>query len=238
MGDAMAIPGDYQYRAMHSKSNVQRSWHQNKKVTISRYLPPASGDHILDVGCGSGVISDFLGESGAEVLGIDANQDAIAFAQAQFRRPNVRFQLGYVDEEYHPPWPVDKIYCMEVIEHVYQEQFELMLNTFAKSLKSQGRVFITCPNQTSLWPFIERLLDVSGAVPRLKDEQHVEKYTIEKLTNIVKKAGFEVESVHTSCFLGPWMALLSWSLAEKLHEWEAAPGRRWGSILVFVLRKP
>lgn len=237
MGDAVSIAGDYQYRAMYSRNKVQRSWHQNKKFTISRYLPPNSGDHILDVGCGSGVISDYLGESGAEVLGIDANDEAIVFAQTQFHRPNVRFQHGYVDEDYHPPWPVDKIYCMEVIEHVYQEQFELMLNMFAKSLNSGGRVFITCPNQASMWPLIERLLDTSGGAPRLKGQQHVEKYTISKLTNLAKKAGFDVESVHTSCFIGPWMALLSWRLAEKIHEWETTPGLRWGSILVFVLRK-
>lgn len=72
------ISGDYQYRAITSGSSPQRFWHHSKKCAITHFLPPSQEDMVLDVGCGSGVIASFLSEFGASVIGLDANEEAIA----------------------------------------------------------------------------------------------------------------------------------------------------------------
>jgi len=58
--DAIQIAGDYQARALKSDRLAQRFWHQAKFRLIERVAMPGPADRVLDAGCGSGTISDFL----------------------------------------------------------------------------------------------------------------------------------------------------------------------------------
>lgn len=237
-GDTIKIAGDYQYKALTQGNAVQRFWHYTKQSAITRYLPPAQDDAVLDVGCGSGVITSFLGSFGATVVGFDGNPDAIAFATETFSRPNVRFQLGLVDENLAIDQRVDKIYCLEVIEHIYRHQGETMLRTFHRLLSPGGQVFLTTPNYRSLWPLIEWVMDLLRLSPPLKDHQHVQKYHKGTLEQVCYEAGFEIELISTTCLIAPWLAPLSWSFAKVMDNLEPKFPFFWGSILVCVLRKP
>lgn len=46
-------------------------------------LDPRSGERILDVGCGDGVLTEKLIEAGAEVVGVDASDTMVAAARAR-----------------------------------------------------------------------------------------------------------------------------------------------------------
>ncbi len=236
-GDTVAVDGSYQYAAASSQNPVQRYWHLNKQETISKYLPPATADEILDVGCGSGVITDFLGKSGANILGIDGNPDAISFANQTFARENVTFKEGLVDSNFSPSANIDKIYCLELLEHIYLHQGKELLTSFYRILKPSGKLFLTTPNYQSLWPLIEQGMDFFKLAPPLIDHQHVERYTLKKLKNLCLEVGFTLESIHTSCFLAPWLAGVNWKLAQKIGNWEASSRMPLGSILIFVLKK-
>jgi 2-polyprenyl-3-methyl-5-hydroxy-6-metoxy-1,4-benzoquinol methylase len=237
-GDRVAIPGEYQYRAITEGIAVQRFWHRAKLLAIARYLPPDATDYCLDVGCGSGVVSGYLGATARRVLGIDGNPDAIAFAQRQFGSANVAFRLGTVDRQWALDAPADKIYCLEVIEHIYPSQAREMLRTFHDALRRGGGVFLTTPNYRSLWPAIEWSMDRLHLTPRLADDQHVTRYHRRKLAAICRECGFRVETVSAMCFAAPWLAALNWRLAERVFALECAARCLPGSILVAVLRKP
>ena len=79
-GDTVQIARDYQHRARTSGFVVQRFWHAEKERVIRKFSAPRSGDRVLDVGCGSGVVANALAGMGAIVTGVDGNPDAIAFA--------------------------------------------------------------------------------------------------------------------------------------------------------------
>ena len=234
-GDSIAIPGDYQFRALHEGNAVQRFWHHTKQLTIARYLPPRPGELVLDVGCGSGVIADFLARSGTTVIGIDGSEAAVAFARATFARDNLRFQQGLVDGDFVVPRPVDTIYCLEVIEHVYLEQAIDMLRVFRSHLAPGGRVYLTTPNAHSPWPAIEWLLDFFRLAPHLAGDQHVAAYSGRVLADLCRKAGFTVERIVTTSLFAPWLAPISWKLATAVHALET--GGPFGCILVCVARK-
>ncbi len=237
IGDIVEISGDYQYRALTEGSAVQRFWHYSKQLAISRYLPVQPGQRAIDVGCGSGVISSFLGRRGAEVLGVDSNPQAVEFATGKFATDNVRFAHGLVDETFRARWPADRVYCLEVIEHVYADQATRMLRTFHSLLVPGGKVFLTTPNYASAWPVIECLMDALGVAPPLRGHQHVQRYNRWKLRKLCIDAGFEVERIASFCSLAPWLAPLSWALARKLAELEAWLDFGAGAILACVLRK-
>ncbi|MGB7623982.1 MAG: class I SAM-dependent methyltransferase [Terriglobia bacterium] len=237
-GDTTRIPGDYQYRALTRGNPVQRFWHYSKQLAIQRYLPPESSDHVLDVGCGSGVISHFLSESGAAVLGIDGNEDAIAFARQRFSAPNLSFRSGLIEEvvRLEQP-PFDKVYCLELIEHVYINQTRDLFRGVWSLLAPGGKVLITTPNYHSLWPLIEWLMDTMKLAPQMSEHQHVEFFNAGKLGEVGLQSGFGIERSSSICFIAPWLAPLSWRLAERVDKLESRLPFHMGSILIAVFGK-
>jgi 2-polyprenyl-3-methyl-5-hydroxy-6-metoxy-1,4-benzoquinol methylase len=237
MGDSIFIKGDYQFKAFYSANTIQRFWHQSKSRLIQSLMPPGNGENVLDVGCGSGVITNLLGNLGANAMGVDGNPSAISFASQTYVHPHVKFFMGLVDEEFILPEPVDKIYCLEVIEHIYYFQGKCMLEAFYKSLKSGGLVFLTTPNYLSFWPVIERVFDLFQVTPKMSGEQHVEFYNLNKLDKLCRDTGFSVTRSFTTNFLAPWMSPLSWNMAVALENLEIKLRCPIGSTLVFILTK-
>jgi 2-polyprenyl-3-methyl-5-hydroxy-6-metoxy-1,4-benzoquinol methylase len=237
VGDAISIPGDYQLRAAHSSNRVQRFWHFTKKIVVDRMLPPSAGELVIDAGCGSGVIADHLASSGAEVIGVDANPEAIGFAAAEFARPNLRFVRRLVDDEMTLERAADKFYSLEVIEHIYRPQGVAMLRNFHRLLRRGGKALITTPNYHSLWPLLEWTLDTFALAPKMAGEQHVERYHRRKLAEAVREAGFAISTIRTICLASPWMAPVSWKLATAAAKSELRIPLPLGCILVAVLTK-
>lgn len=237
-GDTIAIDGAYQYKALTEGNPIQRFWHEAKQLVIDRFLPPEPGDFVLDVGCGSGVIANHLAEQGAKVIAVDGNPSAIAFAQKQFPSEKIQFVNGLVDEVFEAGRPVDKIYCLEVIEHVYYEQVVKMLQAFHTLLKPGGQVFLTTPNYASLWPVIEFACDKLQKTATMRGEQHVCHFTPRRLRTVCREAGFDVEHLSSFCLAAPWVAPLGNGLARRMHNLEVALPVTVGSILLVVIRKP
>jgi len=200
-------------------------------------LPAAPGEFVIDAGCGSGVVADHLAQSGAEVMGIDANLEAIGFASREFARPNLRFVRGLVDDELTLERPVDKFYSLEVIEHIYRPQGVAMLRSFHRLLRPGGRALITTPNYRSAWPILEWTLDRLRLVPTMADEQHVEHYHRGKLAEAAREAGFAKVAIRSICLVSPWLAPLSWRAAEAAARAELRMPLALGCILVAVLEK-
>ncbi|MEK6372440.1 MAG: methyltransferase domain-containing protein [Acidobacteriota bacterium] len=236
-GDAISIPGDYQLRAARSANRVQRFWHATKTIVVDQMLPPAPGDFVIDAGCGSGVVAEYLASSGAQVMGVDANPEAIGFATSEFSRPNLRFVRGLVDDELTLDRPVDKFYSLEVIEHVYRPQGVAMLRSFHRLLRPGGRALITTPNYRSYWPLLEWTLDTLRLAPKMSGEQHVEHYHRRKLRAAAEEAGFSNSTIRTICLVSPWLAPLSWPLATRAARGELRIPLPLGCILVAVLTK-
>ena len=76
---------------------------------------------VVDVGCGGGLLSESLAARGANVLGIDASEEALEAARAHL-------EVSGLDVEYRAttaealaeslPGRFDVVTCMELIEHV------------------------------------------------------------------------------------------------------------------------
>jgi 2-polyprenyl-3-methyl-5-hydroxy-6-metoxy-1,4-benzoquinol methylase len=237
-GDLIAIDGAYQYDARRGGPAAQRFWHHAKTRSIDALLPPSPGDIVLDVGCGSGVVTSHLGLRGATAIGIDANPRAVEFARARFGSGSVRFQLGLVDDSFSFEAPVDKVYCLEVVEHIYRPQALSMLGRFREALRPGGRLFLTTPNYRSLWPVIEWLMDRSGRFAEMAEAQHVEHYHGARLGELCTEAGFEVVTTRSMCTLSPWIAFVSWGAAERALDLELRSPVLAGPVLVCVAVRP
>jgi 2-polyprenyl-3-methyl-5-hydroxy-6-metoxy-1,4-benzoquinol methylase len=208
-GDAIRISGDYQARALKSDRAAQRFWHEAKFRLIERIAMPGKQDRVLDAGCGSGTIAHFLSLHAAEVIGIDSNPSAISYAADSYKcSNNLQFRLGQF-EDLLCEQPFERVYCIEVIEHLYESQVADVLSVFHKLTKPGGQLLLTTPNYRSAWPLIEWLLDKFALVATLDEAQHVTHFTKRRLVAVCKRAGWTVHHIGAFNGVAPFLAPIS-----------------------------
>ncbi len=233
-GDAIRISGDYQARALKSDLAAQRFWHEAKFRLIERVAMPAKHDRVLDAGCGSGTISHFLSLHAGEVTGIDSNESAIQFASNAYNAPNLEFRLGQF-EELAGEKPFDRIYCIEVIEHLYEHQAADVLSLFYKLAAPGAALFVTTPNYRSPWPLIEWLLDRFGLAAKMDAVQHVTHFNKRKLVTACERAGWKVRHIGTFNGVAPFLAPVSNRLALGVEKIEFSLNRLLPQNLLFCV---
>lgn len=219
--DAIAIPGDYQARALESPRAAQRFWHAAKVRLIDRVAPARQGARVADAGCGSGVIAAHLAKTASAVVGFDSNPSAVAFAADAYRSERLRFVLGPF-ERIVEEGPFDQIYCLEVIEHLYEEQAIATMRLFARAAAPGAQLFLTTPNVRSAWPLIEWTLDRLKLVPALDQAQHLTLFNTAMLQAACASAGWRVDEIGTFNGVAPFAAPLSERLARALERAEFA----------------
>ena len=102
-----------EFRPLHQINPVRTEY-----VASVIRLPGAS---VVDVGCGGGLLSESLAERGADVLGIDASEDAVAAARAHLDVCGLDIEYRATTAEALArtrPGGFDLVTCMELIEHV------------------------------------------------------------------------------------------------------------------------
>lgn len=209
--DAIEIAGDYQARAMDSPRAAQRFWHRAKLRLVDRVAPARASSRVADAGCGSGVIAAHL--AGArEVIGFDSNPAAVAFASRHWTSPNLSFVLGPFSRMIERG-PFDQIYCLEVVEHLYEEQGIDTLRLFADAAAPGAELFLTTPNARSAWPAIEWTLDRLDLVPTLDEAQHLTSFTRRTLTGACRRSGWEVVEIGSFNGFAPFLSVVSERLA-------------------------
>jgi len=231
VGDAIAIDGGYQYRAITQGGRVQRYWHTGKLRLLDALLAAEPPRNVLDLGCGSGVQANHLASLGARVLGVDANAAATTFATAQFPRANLAFVTGLVDELDLEPASFDTVVIMEVLEHLHSGQVGALLPSVRRLMSPGGRLVLTTPNYAGTWPVLEWILDHTSFVPHMHDDQHVSRWTRDSLASVLVRSGFDIERSGTYCTIAPFSALLGTGVADKLFDFELRHDLRFGNLL-------
>lgn len=232
--DAIQISGDYQAKALKSDRAAQRFWHEAKFRLIERIALPAKHDRVLDAGCGSGTIANFLATHAGEVIGMDSNPSAINYTRAAYNAPNLEFRLGQFEDLIRDK-RFDRIYCIEVIEHLYERQASDVLSLFYELTNPGGHLFLTTPNYHSAWPLIEWLLDRFALVATLDEVQHVTHFSKKKLVAICEHAGWRVRHIGTFNGFAPFLAPISYRLALGLEKVEFLLNRLFPQNLLFCL---
>jgi len=222
--DAIAIDGDYQARAIVSPRKAQRFWHEAKLRLIDRVAPALIDSRVADAGCGSGVVAAHLAATAAVVTGFDSNAAAVTFAKQTYGSKRLDFVLGNF-ERMLDFGPFDQIYCVEVLEHLYEEQAIDTLRLFARAATPGAQLFVTTPNVRSLWPGIEWTLDRFALVPKLQGAQHLTLFSRSSLARTLRQADWEIDEIGTFNGAAPFLAPLSWNVALLVERLEFA-GRR------------
>jgi SAM-dependent methyltransferase len=103
------------------------------------------GKRVLDAGCGAGYGSAELAHAAHAVVGVDCAADAVAFARANYRLPNLCFEQATCTSLPHPDSSFDLVVAFEVIEHL--ENWREFLLEVRRLLAPNGQFIVSTPNK-------------------------------------------------------------------------------------------
>ena len=130
-----------EFRPLHQINPLRLEW--------INALAPLSGQRVLDVGCGGGILADAMARKGASVLGIDLAPKSLKVAQlhaleAQTTGVDYR-EVSAEDLAAEQPGSFDVVTCMEMLEHVPAPAS--IVQACATLVKPGGWVFFSTLNR-------------------------------------------------------------------------------------------
>ncbi|MFH1752628.1 MAG: methyltransferase domain-containing protein [Candidatus Omnitrophota bacterium] len=193
--------GAANYAAKYEGGGVSSHSFTVRRERVIELLKGLEGGKALDVGCGPGVMVDYLTGKGFDFYGIDISENMIAQCRERFGRvESARFSVGKVESLEFPDSFFDVVTCMGVTEYIDDDRSAL--REMARVLKPGGHAIITLPNKMSpyrLWHRLvcnKRLVDLAKRFLGRTDPTLIHReYTEEAYKGLLSDFGLEVEEV-------------------------------------------
>jgi 2-polyprenyl-3-methyl-5-hydroxy-6-metoxy-1,4-benzoquinol methylase len=178
-------------------------WTSSKASSCNDFISPKIiqicselGVHrIIDIGCGNGVISGRLANSGFDVTGCDADEKGIEIAKQSVAGVNFQVIGVYDDPVLLRNSDFDAVVSTEVIEHLFLPGY---LPKFAKAvLKDSGYLIISTPYHGYLKNLAISLVNKWDVHHQsLNDGAHIKFFSRKTLTYLLEQEGFKVCSFY------------------------------------------
>ncbi len=107
-----------------------------------------SGKHVLDVGCGGGLLSEGMAARGAKVTGIDLSEKPLGVARLHLLESGQKVDYRKISAEQmaaEMPGAFDAVTCLEMLEHVPDPAS--IVASCARLVKPGGQVFFSTINR-------------------------------------------------------------------------------------------
>ncbi len=162
----------------YKKREYSRTFRAEVNAIVNA-LEPSLQDRILELGCGSGVILNLLGETKtARLVGLDWLITSMELTSRRVQ-PSADLVRGDATCLPFPNNSFDKLYAQHLIEHF--EDTIAILSEWRRVLRRGGKMVIVTPNR--FFPHQEWF----------DDPTHRHIFTIKELSECARKAGFIVE---------------------------------------------
>lgn len=118
------------------------------RLSFMAEFTPFLDKHIIDVGCGGGILTEGLAKQGAKVTGIDMSEKSLIAARehAALQQLAITYQHTSVEEKaITSPQQFDIVTCMELLEHVPDPIS--IIKACAALVKPEGHLFFSTINR-------------------------------------------------------------------------------------------
>lgn len=154
-------------------------------------LEPKPGEHILDLGCGSGYLTNAIREEGAVVLGVDSSSEMIEKAKRNY--PLTEFEvIDATDLGYDASFTA--VFSNAVLHWIKAENQPKLISSVYHALKSRGRFVAEMGGKGSVEKMIfglRKLLAQHGYQQQAEME-YLFFPSVGEYTSMLEKAGFSV----------------------------------------------
>ncbi len=135
----------------------QHSYVWQQATGLLPQLNAQAHEHILDLGCGSGQLTEQIAATGATVVGLDSDRAMIT--QAQINYPHLTFQVADA-ADFQLAVPVDAVFSNAALHWV--PQAEAAAHCIAQALKPGGRLVAEFGGKGNVKTILSALEKVSG----------------------------------------------------------------------------
>lgn len=129
------------------------------------FLHPKEGEHILDVGCGTGDLAHEISKSGAIVTGIDSAQSMIEAAQLKY--PDIQFSVQN-GEQFALSSPFHAVFSNAAI-HWMKDQQKVVQNCY-DALLPGGRFLAELGGANNIQSIMDAIKEATDRLSLLYDE--------------------------------------------------------------------
>jgi len=158
--------------------------------TIKKTIEIKPDEYILDVGCGTCGMAEFLSKD-FNIVAIDTSELALEYCKKRGLENAFQSTLENFPRN---KYKIKAITILDVIEHI-QNDGEIVLQLY-ETLPVDGYLIVSVPAYQFLWSFHDEV------------HKHFRRYTLKSLRSLIKSAGFQVEfATYFNTFLFPFALL-------------------------------
>ncbi|RJR25263.1 class I SAM-dependent methyltransferase [Candidatus Microgenomates bacterium] len=210
---------DELYEKFHSNIKLQKRIISKRSITyrdivrvINKYKDHCVGNKALDIGCGCGALSFYLGSIGFDVTGIDISKKAVDICEQNKKMFELHgclkfFKLNFPQENIKGRY--DLIICSEVLEHI--EDQKKAIRYIKNKLNKNGIVIFSLPSIKS--PLHRLGLSSKHDI----NVGHLRRYSMDSIYNLINFSGLRtIELIETEGILKNFLFIIGFPLNKIL----------------------
>ncbi|MDR0207811.1 MAG: class I SAM-dependent methyltransferase [Pseudomonas putida] len=117
-------------------------------------LELSADDAVADLGCGNGLLTNFIASEVRTMLGVERNSSLYEQACRHVSHPNTSFLRGDVLCLSKAQLPVNKAYCYELIQHLGYREAAAFISQLLAILPAGGKLLVGgIPDEQRKWDF-------------------------------------------------------------------------------------
>lgn len=187
LGKKWYLAKDDPIALLRAESRHRNPWVEN----LIRAEGDTSRKKVLDIACGAGFLSNFLGRNNIEVTGVDISEDALKIAQEYAPEKKVTYRKGDAHSLDFENESFDTACIMDFLEHT--ENPLKVIQEASRVLKKGGQVFTYTFNRTWLAYYLV-IKSLEWIIPNTPRNLHIYSLFIkpQELSLMMEKSGLKV----------------------------------------------
>jgi len=178
---------DAAYMAYNARQYESGSRHTRMRLDNVRMLvQPQAGDRVLELGCATGAMAEYLAGFGCQIVGVDYADAAIEAATRL--HPGIEFVQADATDLPFPDGSFDKVLAADITEHLDDATLDACFAEAFRVLDAGGALAIHTPNPLHI---MERAK--ARHIILKPDHTHIGLRTSKELERRLRDAGFTVE---------------------------------------------
>jgi ubiquinone/menaquinone biosynthesis C-methylase UbiE len=177
--------------------------HFYKIKKVFQLYTPGKNERVVDLGSAWGAFSFELAPYCKQTIGVDFSETAAKFCMKRLRSSafaNLSFVCADAQNTGLKPGSIDSIFCSDLVEHLYPDQFTNTLDECKRILRPEGKLVIWTPHRGHI---LERMKNNNIVLKR--DPAHVDYKSMKKIIDELKSRGFKIlKNYYTESHLPVW----------------------------------